>query len=121
MTSHPADKPIGWEWAERYPEKYRDPPLASRPSACAICGHATGCTEEDHEAMARGKPQPTPEAGPTYVVVKEDVVEEVEDRGATTKRHRLRWVKGQVITEDEAREAGIMAVQQQDLPKGETK
>lgn len=164
-AEHPASRPIGWEFAERYPHVYRDPPLALRRTACLICGHPTGdCTEEDHFLMAKNTPKSEarprttsegdgfhninddPEAvraayqggrrtaeeatrlavenappGPTYVVVKEDVYEEVEDPNATTKRSRLLFHKGQVITEDQATQFKVKAVQQQNRTPGETK
>lgn len=146
--THPADKAIGWEWAERYPHVYRDPPLRLEPSACPVCGHPTGaCTQEDHETMATGRTTPeenTPipntaslqggyrtaedaetmfagPVGPTMVVVKEDVYWEVEDPNATTKRQRISYHKGQIITEDEAKANKVKAVQQQNLSAGEKK
>ena len=143
-------RPLGWELAERYPHVYRDGPLPLRPKGCPICGHPTGnCTQEDHAIMAKATRQvetQTPDdvraalqggrltaeeanqravqnapPGPTYVVVKEDVYAEVEDPGATTKREVLRYHKGQVITEDQAKADKVKAVQQQDVRGGQTK
>lgn len=59
--------------------------------------------------------------GPTYVVVKEDVYADVEDPGATTKRQILRYHKGQVITEEQAKADKVKAVQQQDVKGVSTK
>jgi hypothetical protein len=71
------------------------------------------------EANARAADQTPPP--PAQVVVKEDVYEEVTDPGATTTRSRLKYAKGQVITEDEATASKVKAVQQQDVRGGETK
>lgn len=141
-------RPIGWEFAERYPHLYRDGPLPLTPSPCPVCGHATGnCTEEDHLMMAKATDAATstpddvrtalqggrltveevqardaPGPGPAMVVVKEDVYEDVDDGpGTVTVRQRLRYHRGQVITEGEASAGKVQAVQQQDLRGGETK
>lgn len=53
--------------------------------------------------------------GPTMVTVKQDVYEDVTDPGAVTQRQRLKYHRGQVITEDEAKANKVQAVQQQDV------
>lgn len=58
---------------------------------------------------------------PAQVVVKEDVYEDVADPYATTRRQALKFHKGQVITEAQAEQSGVKAVQQQDVRGGETK
>ena len=60
-------------------------------------------------------------AGPAMVVVKEDVHEDITDPYATTKRRKLKYHKGQVITEEEAKANKVKSVQQQDVKGVSTK
>lgn len=72
--------------------------------------------EEANTLAAEAAPQ-----GPTLVVVKEDVYEDIEDPNATTTRQRLLFHKGQVITEDQAKQYNVKSVQQQNKTPGESK
>lgn len=113
---HPADKPIGWEWAERYPNEFKDPPLGYHPSPCGACGHPTGnCTTEHHEALM-GKP-------PVHsdVVLKEDVYEDVPVPGSSDTQRRLKYAKGTRLPKEEAERLKVVAIQQQDVVPGEVK
>ncbi len=63
----------------------------------------------------------TTQAEPTRVVVKENVYEQVADPYATTTRRVLRYHKGQVITDEEAKANKVTAIQQQNVAGTSTK
>ena len=92
-------------------------PISDDPEAIRTAYQGGRRTAEEANALAVANTAP----GPTLVVVKEDVYEEVEDPNATTKRTRLLFHKGQVITEDQAKQYSVKAVQQQNKTPGETK
>lgn len=115
-------KPIGWELAERHPERFRRPmPLSLvERGPCGVCGFPGGdCVDDrllgDHPPMTRTEREMEP------VVLVEDAYEDVSEPGRSRMARRLRYRRGTVVRRWQAEESGARHEQQQVIRPKEAK